>query len=149
MANDNEVTQTSNSETIDVEACVALYVELRDEIAALKAELTEKLKPYQKGLADLDGILLKHLQDQKAQNVKTRSGTVSQRISRSATIRDKLAFREFVVTNGEYDLVDWRANKVQVFDWIEKNQLEIPGVNTSAFMTIGVRRDDKASQEEC
>jgi|SRR5580765_1595973 len=151
MPNDNEVTQSSNSEAIDVEACVALYVELRDQIAALKAELDIKLKPYQKGLADLDGILLQHLQDQKAQNIKTRSGTVSQRISRSATIKDKLAFKEFVIANGEYDLIDWRANKVQVFDWIEKNQLEVPGVTTSAYMTIGVRRDDraKASQEEC
>ena len=145
---DAKVTPASNPKPLDVDAAAGLYVEVRDEIAKLKAELKEKIKPLQAGLEKLDGLLLKHLQDQKAQSVKTVHGTVYQRIERSATIRDKLAFSTFVKERDLFDLIDWRANKVQVFDYMEKNQADVPGVNTSAFMTIGVLRGDSSKQEE-
>ena len=140
------VTSPSNSEKLDVDGLVALYVELRDKIAELKSDLKVALKPYQKGMEDLDGVLLKHLQDTGAQSVKTVHGTVYQRVERSATIKDKKAFREFVLANEQYDLIDWRANKVAVFDFIKEQQAEVPGVNVSAFMTIGVLRGN--AQEE-
>ena len=150
--NEEKVTPPSNpdvpTEIVDIDGCAALYVELRDQIAALKADLAEKLKPYQKGLEDLDAILLKALQDQGAKSIKTASGTVYQRIERSATIKDRKAFSEYVIRTGEYDLIDWRANKVGVFAHMEKNAVEVPGVNTSAFMAIGVRRGNNRSAQE-
>jgi nitrate reductase assembly molybdenum cofactor insertion protein NarJ len=140
------VTTPSNSEPVDINGAAALYVELRDKIAEIKARMKEEVKPYQKGMEDLDAMLLKVLQDQGAKSIATPSGTVYQRVERSATIRDKKAFSDFVKENDQYDLIDWRANKVAVFDYIEENSGEVPGVNTSAFMTIGVRRGN--SQEE-
>lgn len=134
------VTPTSNSPVVDINGCTALYVEVRDKITELKARLKEELKPYQAGLEELDAILLKALQDQGAKSISTPSGTVYQRVERSATIKDKKAFSEYVIANGEYDLIDWRANKVSVFAHIEEKAVDVPGVNTSAFMTIGVRR---------
>lgn len=136
----DQVTQPSNPEPIDVDGCAALYVEIRDKITELKAKLKEELKPYNKGLEDLDTILLKHLQDQGAKSISTTSGTVYQRVERSATIRDKKAFSDFVKANDQFDLIDWRANKVAIFDFMEKEAVDVPGVNTSAYMTIGVRR---------
>lgn len=152
MVQPSKVTQQSNSvestETVDVDGCVALYLELRGKVAELKAELNLKLKPYQKGMQDLDGILLQVLQDQKAQNIKTKSGTVYQRTVRSATIKDKKAFSEFVIENGQYDLLTWMANKVEVFDYMEKNETEVPGLNTSSYMTIGVRTGDTQEKDD-
>lgn len=148
--NEDKVTQPSNTEDVDVvdiEGCTALYVELRDKITELKAKLAEDLKPYRKGIEDLDAILLKALQDQGAKSIRTSSGTVYQRIERSATIKDRKAFSEYVIANGEYDLIDWRANKVAVFGHMEKNAIEVPGVNTSAYMAVGVRRGTNSTQE--
>jgi hypothetical protein len=145
--NEEQVTQPSNPDVVDIDGCAALYVELRDQITALKADLAEKLKPYRKGLEDLDAILLKALQDQGAKSIKTSSGTVYQRIERSATVKDRKAFSEYVINTGEYDLIDWRANKVGVFAHMEKNAIDVPGVNTSAYMAIGVRRGANSSQE--
>ena len=150
--NEEQVTQPSNpdvpTEVVDIDGCAALYVELRDRITAMKADLAERMKPYRKGLDDLDAILLKALQDQGAKSIKTKSGTVYQRIERSATIKDRKAFSEYVITTGEYDLIDWRANKVGVFAHMEKQAIEVPGVNTSAVMTIGVRRGSNSSAQE-
>lgn len=145
---DKEVTPSSNSTPLlDVNEAVALYVELRDKKAEMTAALKEALKPYNKGLEDLEAVLLKHLQDTKAQKIGTPAGTVYQRVERSATIKDKKAFREYVIENSEYDLIDWRANKVQVFEHIEKKHLDVPGVNTSAFMTVGVLRGSSTQEE--
>ena len=135
-----QATAPSNSERIDVDGCAALYVELRDKITIMKNELKEKLKPYNKGLEDLDAVLLKALQDQGAKSITTPSGTVYQRIERSATVKDRKAFSEFVKGNLAWDLIDWRANKVAVFSYMEDKAVEVPGVNTSAYMAIGVRR---------
>jgi hypothetical protein len=110
--------------------------------------MTEKLKtdlkPYNEGMEKLEAILLKHLQDTGTKSAATEAGTVFQRVERSATIKDKKAFSEFVIANQAWDLLDWKANKVQVFDAIEKTQADVPGVNTQAFMTVGIRR---ATQE--
>jgi hypothetical protein len=146
--NEDKVTQPSNpDDVVDIDGCTALYVELRDKIAALKAELTEQMKPYRKGIEDLDAILLKALQDQGAKTIKTASGTVYQRIERSATLKDRKAFSEYVKSNQEWDLIEWRPAKVAVFEHMEKKAVEVPGVNTSAYMTIGVRRGANSSQE--
>lgn len=145
---EDTVTQSSNPSTIDVEGCTALYVELRDKIAAIKAEQAEKTKPLTEALERLDSILLKHLQDQKAQNIRTASGTVYQRIAASASIKDKKAFREFVIENEQFDMLDWKANKVQVRTYIEENQTDVPGINFTATLTIGVRRGNGAHSEQ-
>lgn len=91
---------------------------------------------------------MKHLQDQKAQNIRTASGTVYQRIAASASIKDKKAFREFVIENEQFDMLDWKANKVQVRTYIEENQTDVPGINFTATLTIGVRRGNGAHSEQ-
>lgn len=144
----DKVTDPSNSEVLDVDKVAALYVELRDTKAKMKAELAEKLKPYNKGMEDLEAALLKHLEDQKAKSIRTESGTVYQRVKRSATIRDKLAFQEFIKENDLFDMLDWKANAVAVFDYMIEKAVDVPGINTSAFMTIGVRRGDAPQEDE-
>jgi hypothetical protein len=93
-------------------------------------------------------VLLKALQDQKAQSIATPHGTVYQRIFRSATIRDKKAFREFIIENGMFDMLDWKANKVEVFSYMEEKAVDIPGINTSGYMTIGVMRGGELQEDD-
>ena len=78
------------------------------------------MKPYRKGLEDLDAILLKALQDQGAKSIRTPSGTVYQRIERSATIKDSRRSRSTSLPTKVWDLLDWRANKVAVFNHMER-----------------------------
>jgi len=141
MTKDTSVTHSGNYE-INVEGAVAFYVELRDRKRALKDKLKEDLKPIDDGLLKLEAMLLQHMQDTKAQSIRTESGTCYQYIKRSATVGDRKAFQDFVVEHGLYDLLNWIANPKQVFDWIKENRSDVPGVNASSFMTIGVRRGD-------
>lgn len=134
------VTQQSNPAPLDVEGCVKFYVELRDAKAAIAAKAKEDSKPYTEGMEKLEAVLLKHLQDSNQTSASTKAGTVYRTTDRSATVKDKMAFKEFVISQQQWDLADWKANKVQVFDYIEEHGTDVPGVNTSAFATIGVRR---------
>ena len=131
------VTQSSN--TIDVEGCVGLYLELRNTKAAITAKAAEACKPYTEGMGKLEAILLKHLQDTSSESVRTERGTVYARTVRSATTKDKGAFVNFVIETQNWDLVDMRPSKTEIFEFIEENQKDVPGINTSAVLTIGVR----------
>lgn len=135
-------TQVTRRSNIDVDGCVKLYLELRQQKADMKAKFEESLKPISDGMAKLETALLGHMQSHKAKHIATDAGTVYQRVERKATIKDREAFREYVTSNGLFDLVDFRANKPAVFTHIEETQKDVPGVNTSAYMTIGVRKAD-------
>lgn len=128
---------------LDVEETVKLFVELRDTKAKMQAKLKEDLKPYNEALEKLEALLLKYMQDVGAQSIKTAAGTAYTSTFRSATIKDRLAFEKFIIDNQLWDLADWKASKVQVFDYMEKNGTEVPGVNTSAVAVIGVRRGNE------
>ena len=145
---EDKVTPPSNPEVVDIDGCAALYVELRDTIAAIKAEMIERTKPYRKGLDDLDAILLKALQDQGVKSMRTPSGTVYQRVEASATIKDRKMFKDFVIDNGQWDLLDWKANKPAVRKYMEEQQADVPGLNFTASMTIGVRRGNSTQEDE-
>ena len=145
--NDNEVTLAGNSE-LDVDEAVKLYVELRNEKAAMKAWLAEATKPIDAAMKQVESLLLQHMQNTKVNSVSTNHGVAYQRVVRSATIKDRKAFQDFVIALGLFDLVDWKANKVQVFDYMEENKTEVPGVNTSAYMTVGVRKGSDTGEDE-
>src|SRR5262245_57424126 len=118
------VTPESNPKTeIDVNEAVAFYVELRAKKRDMEAQLAEDLKPIHDGMAQLEAMLLKVMQDLGVKSLPTEHGTAYQRTVRSATIQDRKAFREFVVSNGLYDLADWKANKVQVFDYMKEHKI--------------------------
>jgi hypothetical protein len=50
------------------------------------------------------------------------------------------AFWTYVVSQGDFDMVDKKANPTAVAEYIEKNKSPPPGVNFSVMETIGVRR---------
>lgn len=138
---------------IDLDKRTAQYVALRDKIASIKERHTAELKPYNETLFKLNNLLLAHLNTVNAQNVKTVSGTVYKNERASATIVDGRAFREFVVANEAWDLVDWKANKTEVKARVEAMEAALqkglpppnagglpPGINYTREYVAGVQR---------
>jgi len=130
----------TTSKPIDIEKRVGQYVALRDKIKAEDDAHKERMKPARALLEQLNGALLQHLIDIGAENVRTASGTVSRRMERSASLSDPDAFMRFVIGNEAWDLLDRKANKTAVFDFIEENKEAPPGVSTSVTYVVGVQR---------
>jgi len=124
----------------NIDELVDQYVRLRDKIKAADDAHKEKTKNARSYLELLNGRLLERLNDVGGESVKTPHGTVYRTTRRSATIADGDTFRQYVIENEQFDLVDWRANANAVDDFIKEEGVQPPGVNFSQAFTVGVRR---------
>lgn len=127
--------------TVDVEKRVGQFVKLRDKKAEIEERHKEELKPINAALELLKQELAKGLDALNVDSAKTACGTVSFSAKASAALADKSAFWTYVVTTGQFDLIDYKANVTAVKEHIEKNQGQAPpGVNFTVFRDVGVRR---------
>jgi len=124
----------------NIDELVSQYVKLRDKIKAADDAHKEKTKMARAYLELLNGKLLERLNNVGGDSVKTAHGTAYRTTKRSASIADGDVFRKYVIDNGEFDLVDWRANANAVDDYITTHGAQPPGVNFSTTFTVGVRR---------
>lgn len=123
-----------------IDELVDQYVRLRDKIKEVEDAHKEKLKNAKEHLETLNNTLLERLNKLGGESVKTKHGTVYRTTKRSASIVDGDTFRQFVIGNEAFDLVDWRANANAVDDFIKDQKAPPPGVNFSTHYTVGVRR---------
>lgn len=123
-----------------VEEIVDQFVRLRDKIKEADDAHKARTKIARDHKDLLEAKLLEKLNEIGGESVKTKNGTVYRTTRRSASIADGDAFRQYVINNGEFDLVDWRANANAVDDYIRSNTVPPPGVNFSTAFTVGVRR---------
>lgn len=126
---------------VDVEKRVGQFVKLRDKKAEIEDRHKEELKPINAALEALKAELARGLDALNVGSAKTACGTVSFSSKASAALADKSAFWTYVVTTGQFDLIDYKANVTAVKEHIENNQGQAPpGVNFTTFRDIGVRR---------
>ena len=124
----------------NIDQLVEQFVQLRDKIKAADDAHKKKVGPAKEYLDVLSGKLMEQLNTIGGDSVKTPSGTVYRSTRRTASIADGQVFRKYVVDNGAYDMVDWRANANAVEDFIQSQGSTPPGVNFSKAHTVGVRR---------
>jgi hypothetical protein len=124
----------------NVDTLVDQFVRLRDQIKVLNDAHKEKIAGAVAYMEQLNGKLMEQLNAIGGDSVQTPSGTAYRKITRSASIADGQAFREYIIEHELWDLADWKANAPAVDAFIKDNTTPPPGVNFSTFMTIGVRR---------
>lgn len=124
----------------NIEDLVRAYVTLRDQKAALKAEQAEALKPYDEALAKLEARALAVLSQSGVESMKTSAGTVYSTTFTSATVSDKAAFMDYITNNEAFDLLDVRANKTAVQDFLAADNDVPPGVTVRRELKVGFRR---------
>lgn len=124
----------------DVDTIVSQYIQLRDALKAKEQRFKEEIAPALAYKEQLEAKLLQRLNEIGGDSVKTGSGTVYRTSRKSASIADGDLFRSFVIGEGAYDLVDWRANATAVADFISSHETPPPGVNFNVAYTVGVRR---------
>jgi hypothetical protein len=117
------------------------YIALRDQ----RTNADDKFKEFRKLHFDapmeaIEVQLLDILNSLGVDSLAGGTGTAYKKISVSVTTADAREFRRHVIGDEQWDLVDWRPNKTAVNDLVEKGEPVPPGVNRSAFYTIGVRK---------
>lgn len=126
---------------VDMEKRVEQFIKLRDLKAKIEERHKDELKPINSAMEQLKELMAKGLDALNVDSAKTACGTVSFSAKASAALADKSAFWTYVVTTGQFDLIDYKANVTAVKEHIENHQGQAPpGVNFSVFRDVGVRR---------
>ena len=90
----------------NIDQLVDQYVRLRDKLKEADDAHKKKTEPARTYLMMLNGKLLEQLAAVGGDSVKTPHGTVYQTTKRTASIADGDVFREYVITNEQFDLVE-------------------------------------------
>jgi hypothetical protein len=111
---------------LDLEYRIAQLRELREKIEVLDQAHKEKMDPYEQAKKKLEGALMNWLLERKIKTANTSAGKITWVDNTTYPIEDKLAFREFIIENKEWDMLVWASNKVVVNDYIKENKGEVP-----------------------
>ena len=124
-----------------LEKLIDSYIKLRDKKAAIRKEQAAVLKEYEDAMGSIENYLKAHLQEQNVNSVSCDAGTAFIKRSREATVPDKAAFREFVISTSEFDLCNMSAKVEAIQDWVEANSGMLPpGVNFRTWETVQIQR---------
>ena len=122
-------------------ALIEEYITLRDAKKHADETYAEFVKQnYSNRMGDLERILLDTLNKLGVDSLAGQTGTVYKKLTTSVTVGDAREFRRHVIGSEEWDLIDWRANKTAVNDLVEQGGELPPGINRSAFYSVGVRK---------
>ncbi len=125
---------------VDLRTLTDQVIRLRDAISAADDAHKEKMKSYREKLHEMENLLLAELNKLNVDKFGSDKGTVFKSVRKSATIADGSVFRDYIINNEMWDLVDWRANATAVAEHITEHHVPPPGVNFSAVTTVNVRR---------
>lgn len=132
---------TSPPQQVDMELRTEQFIKLRDKKAQLEERHKEELAPIKEMMEALKAVLSQGMDALNVESVKTACGTVSFTSKASASVSDMDAFWAYIVTTGQFELLDKKANVTAVKEHIENNQGNPPpGVNFNVFRDVGVRR---------
>jgi len=117
------------------------YIKLRDAKEELAKKQKEEMKPYNEKLAKIEAWLMKKFLEEGVTQQKGKDGGIAFIQSNdSCKVVDQQAFMDFVKENNAFELMDVRASKTVVRDFME-NQGEIPpGISYTQSDVIRVRR---------
>jgi hypothetical protein len=115
---------------------VSNYLRLRDHKKKAQDEFKKSMARVTEGMDKLEAQMLNHLNNTDTKNIPTEEGTAYIIKRFNASVKDRDAFLDWVISNGKWDALDVKANKKYVEDFGD----EVPGVKVSTLNQIGVRR---------
>ena len=126
---------------MSIDIVVERYVKLRDRKAELKKAYEKSVEDIDTGLTKLENYLLKQMQEQGAESVRTNAGTAYISKKASATVSDKDAFKNFLAGQDDpFAFIDLKANKPAIEEYSKEHQDVPPGINWTVINAVGVRR---------
>ena len=93
---------------------IARYVELRDELASIKADYKAKEEEIKNKMFEIESSLKGVMNDLGMESIRTNAGTAYLKESVFVNTCDKSAFFDYCKENGRWDLLDIRGSKLSI-----------------------------------
>src|ERR1044072_1805847 len=114
-------------ESEDADALVQAYIALRDETEERKRQRTKEDAPLNQLKDAIETKLHKRLQDQKADSIRTGSGTVYKTKKLSAGLAVFNVFLPYIKKNTLFNLLKKDVNKTEVEAVMNEPKKPVPG----------------------
>jgi hypothetical protein len=125
---------------MNFEQAASKYLELRTEVDRIDREAKNKKAELNKVMADLENWFALAAEEQGLKTIPTTVGTVYWSTHNAATVAEPAVFRDYVINNSAWDLIETRASKTAVKSFIEGHGEPPPGVNFSSVRVFNLRK---------
>ena len=125
---------------IELGDLIARYHELKDTVKEMELEYAEATKPYNAAIQAIETECLARLQAQGLQNAKTPHGTAYLATQTRVSVRDKGEFFRHMQGSGDFAMLDIRALKEPVKEFVKENNANPPGVEVSHWVECNIRK---------
>ncbi|HXS14477.1 MAG TPA: hypothetical protein VN734_17390 [Acidobacteriaceae bacterium] len=119
---------------------VAAYLQLRQQRDELKKKQAEEMAPINDKLLKLQSWCQQQLQSQGQKNARVDSGTCFLQTDTSVTVSDWDEFQGFVKENDMFAMLEKRASKGVVQEYIEATGEIPPGLKVTSEITCHIRK---------
>lgn len=127
---------------MNTEDLVEAYLNIREAREKLAQEYEDADSELKKDMVHLEQMMLGVCQDQGADSIKTKYGTVIRKVNQRFYCSDWENFRKFVLENDAVDLFERRLHQGNFRQFMEEHENEglPPGVNVMREYGVTVRR---------
>lgn len=119
---------------------IAAYRQLRDQKDAAVKRHKEELAPLNDQINKCASWIQQQLQAQGLTNFKGESGIAFLQTDTSVSVKDREAFLAWIKSTDTWTMLDARASKTVVQDYIEQFKAIPPGLGVTSEITVHIRK---------
>lgn len=125
---------------LNYETAMAGILRAKEKMAEIDDEAKRKKKPLADTVAKLEAWIQTKAQDEGLDTIPTSAGTGYWSTHYKCTVGDQTAFMDYVRETGDLSLVDKRANKTAVKEYVNEHGQPPPGVNFGGYRVFQIRK---------
>lgn len=126
---------------VNIDKLVEAYRKLRDKKAEIDQEYKERIAKVREKQELIENKILEFFNETGMESAKTPHGTAYVSEVMNARVADRDAFFRFVREHDAWEMLESRANKTAVRQFVEEHDGELPpGVDITTVRKINVRK---------
>lgn len=126
---------------------IRTYMKLRDQKAAIEAEIKERVADLKGKMEKLEAYLKTQMDAQGLTSFKSDYGTAFLTTTDYANVADWDAVIGFIRDNEAYDMLEKRVSKIAVRGYIEANKAVPPGITYGTKLEVSIRKPGAKSED--
>ena len=126
--------------TVTVDSVIKKYMKLRDEKAAIEAEIKERVDKIKADMAKLEAFLKAKMDADGLTSFKSEHGTAFLTTTDFANVEDWDAVLRFIREEEAYDMLEKRVSKTAVRGYIDANKEVPPGIRYGTKLDVNIRK---------
>lgn len=119
---------------------IRTYAKLRDQKAAVEAEVKDRVDQIKGKMAKLEAYLKEQMDAQGLTSFKSDHGTAFLTTTDFANVANWDEVLQFIKDNEAYDMLEKRVSKLAVREYMDQNKRVPPGITYGTKLDVNIRK---------